>query len=204
MCEGPQTLHWFPALVFGLWGLSSHCSSGFVVHIATYLPRALFCSGATAPGSPLSSTLPLPFLTIFLPLFPPQQKKDYNTTGPPPPRRHTPHSNGDPPPAFATTSTETIGFSIGFGFAALIYVSLEIFREFYIDFVDIHREIRVFTQFRLPHHAKCRPNIANSAPHPPKPLGTRSKLLWTLRVMEITFPSMEDMKTLMEVMTTPL
>jgi hypothetical protein len=36
----------------------------------------------------------------------------------------TPHGNGDPPPAFATTSTETIDFSIGFGFAALIYVSL--------------------------------------------------------------------------------
>jgi hypothetical protein len=36
----------------------------------------------------------------------------------------TNHGNGDPPPAFATTSTETIDFSIGFGFAALIYVSL--------------------------------------------------------------------------------
>jgi regulator of replication initiation timing len=36
----------------------------------------------------------------------------------------TPHGNGDPPPAFATTSTETIEFSIGFGLAALIYVSL--------------------------------------------------------------------------------
>jgi hypothetical protein len=36
----------------------------------------------------------------------------------------TPHGNGDPPPAFATTSTETIDFSIGFGFAAPIYVSL--------------------------------------------------------------------------------
>jgi hypothetical protein len=34
------------------------------------------------------------------------------------------YSNGDPPPAFATTSTETIDFSIGCGFAALIYVSL--------------------------------------------------------------------------------
>jgi hypothetical protein len=34
------------------------------------------------------------------------------------------HGNGDPPPAFATTSTETIDYSIGFGFAALIYVSL--------------------------------------------------------------------------------
>jgi hypothetical protein len=36
----------------------------------------------------------------------------------------TPHGNGDPPPAFATTSSETIDFSIGFGFAALIYISL--------------------------------------------------------------------------------
>jgi hypothetical protein len=33
-----------------------------------------------------------------------------------------PHGNGDPPPAFATTSTETIDFSIGFGFAALTYL----------------------------------------------------------------------------------
>jgi hypothetical protein len=118
--------------------------------------------------------------------------------------RIIPHSNGDPPPAFATTSSETIDYSIGFGFAALIYVSLEPFREFYVDFVDIRPKIRVFTRFRLPHHAKCRPNIANSAPHAPKPLGTRSKLLWTLRKMEITFPSMEEMKTPMEVMTTPL
>jgi hypothetical protein len=29
-----------------------------------------------------------------------------------------------PPPASATTSTETIDYSIGLGFAALIYVSL--------------------------------------------------------------------------------
>jgi hypothetical protein len=36
----------------------------------------------------------------------------------------TPHSNGDPSPVFATTSSETIDFSIGFGYAALIYVSL--------------------------------------------------------------------------------
>jgi regulator of replication initiation timing len=34
------------------------------------------------------------------------------------------HGNGDPPPAFETTSTESIDYSIGFGFAALIYVSL--------------------------------------------------------------------------------
>jgi hypothetical protein len=39
-------------------------------------------------------------------------------------KKNTPHGNGDPPPAFATTSTETIDFSIGFGFAALIYVPL--------------------------------------------------------------------------------
>jgi hypothetical protein len=109
-----------------------------------------------------------------------------------------------PLPAFATTSTETIDFSIDFGFAALIYISLEIFREFYVDFVDIRHEIRVFTRFRLPHHAKYRQNIANSVPHAPKPLGTRSKLLWTLLMMEITFPSMEEMNTPMEVMTTPL
>jgi hypothetical protein len=46
---------------------------------------------------------------------------------PSPPPKHTnntPHGNGDPPPAFATTSTETIDFSIGLGFAAHIYVSL--------------------------------------------------------------------------------
>jgi hypothetical protein len=35
-----------------------------------------------------------------------------------------PHSNSDPPPAFATMSTKTIGFSIGLGFAVLIYISL--------------------------------------------------------------------------------
>jgi hypothetical protein len=90
MCERTQTLHWFPPLVFSLWGLCSHSSSGFVVHIATYVPRALYCSGATAPGSSLSSSLPLPFVTICPPLFPPQQKKGYNTARPPPPpqRRH--------------------------------------------------------------------------------------------------------------------
>jgi hypothetical protein len=63
-----------------------------VVHITTYLPRALFCSGATAPGSPLSSSLPLQFLIIILPLFPPQQKKGYNATRPPPPPLSTPLS----------------------------------------------------------------------------------------------------------------
>jgi hypothetical protein len=56
-----------------------------------------------------------------------------------------PYRNGNPPTTFATTRTEAIKFSIGFRFAALIYISLHIFREFYIDFVDIHGEIRVFT-----------------------------------------------------------
>jgi hypothetical protein len=54
--------------------------------------------------------------------------------------------NGDPRPAFATTSKETIDFSIGFGFAALIYVSLEILREFSVDVVDFCRENIVFTR----------------------------------------------------------
>jgi hypothetical protein len=79
---------WSTCLRFS--GLSPLYFSGFVVHITTYLPRALFCSGATAPGSPLSSSLPLPLLPIFPPLFPPQQNKGYNATGPPPPRLSTP------------------------------------------------------------------------------------------------------------------
>jgi hypothetical protein len=108
--------------------------------------------------------------------------------------------NGDPPSAFATTSSETIDFSIGFGFAALIYVSLEIFREFYIDFVDICREIRVFTCFGSPHHAKCHQNLANSAPHAPNSLGTRSKPLLTFLKMDLTLLLMEEMEKLMKVM----
>jgi hypothetical protein len=39
---------------------------------------------------------------------------------------YTLYSNGDPPPAFATTSTETIDFSIGFGFTVLIYIPLDL------------------------------------------------------------------------------
>jgi hypothetical protein len=46
--------------------------------------------------------------------------------------RNTTQQRRPPPPAFVTTSTKTIDFSIGFRFAALIYVSLEIFREFYV------------------------------------------------------------------------
>jgi hypothetical protein len=113
---------------------------------------------------------------------------------------HTPHGNSDPPPAFATTSTETIDFSIGFGFAALIYVS----REFYVDFVDFRREIRVSTRFGLPHHAKCRQNIANSMPHAPNRLGTHTTALWTFPMMELVLLPMEEMETLMQLMTTVL
>jgi hypothetical protein len=104
-----------------------------------------------------------------------------------------------PPTAFATTSTETIDFSIGFGFAALIYVSPEMFREFCVDVVDIRRKIRVVTRFRFPHHVKCCPNITNSVPHTPRPLGKRSRLLWTLLMMEIIFPLMEEIKRPIEV-----
>jgi hypothetical protein len=111
-----------------------------------------------------------------------------------------PYSNSDPPPVFATTSTETIDFWIGFGFAALIYVSLWISREFYIDFIDIRHDIRAFMHSGSPHLAKCYQNIANHVPYAPKPLGTHSKLLWTLQTMETTFPLMEEMEKLMELM----
>jgi hypothetical protein len=96
MCVRTPTLHWFSPLVFGCW-VCHPFSPGFVVHIATYLPRALFCSGATALGSPLSSSRPLPFLAGFPPLFPPQQKKSYNATGPSPPPLSAPLS---PPSSF--------------------------------------------------------------------------------------------------------
>jgi hypothetical protein len=117
---------------------------------------------------------------------------------------NTPYSNGDPPPAFATMRTETIDFSIGFGFAALIYISLGISRELYVDFVDFRREIRVFTHFGLPHHAKCHQNIANSTPHGPNPLGTHTKALWTFLKMDPILLLMEEMEKLMELMTTLL
>jgi hypothetical protein len=105
-----------------------------------------------------------------------------------------------PPPAFATTSTETIDSSIGFGFAVLIYVSLSISREFYIDFVDFRCEIRVFMHFGLPHHAKYHQNLANSGPHGPSSLGMRSKPLWTFPKMDLTLLFMEEMEKLMKVM----
>jgi hypothetical protein len=37
-----------------------------------------------------------------------------------------------------------------------------------------------------------------------KPLGSRSKLLWTLLMMEIILPFIEEMNEMMEVMITPL
>jgi hypothetical protein len=195
------------------------------------IPRFSSGSSISAPDLPLCSTLrpgPLFFVAFccerrspgprvrsasqFINTVPPTNRrtskkwqdtccatKNNRPTGP-----ATPYSNGDPPPAFATTSSETIGFSIEFGFAELIYVSLEIFREFYIDFVDIRHEIRVFTRFRLPHHTKYRPNIANSMPHAPKPLGTRTKLLWTLLMMENVLPLMEEMTKPMDMIATLL
>jgi hypothetical protein len=54
--------------------------------------------------------------------------------------------------------------------------------------------------FGLPHLTKCYQNIASPAPHAPKPLGTHSKALWTLRTIETTFPLMEEMEKLMELM----
>jgi hypothetical protein len=113
-------------------------------------------------------------------------------------QHHT--ATATPPPPFARTSTETIDLSIGFGFAALIYVSLKISREFYIDFVDIRREIRVFTRFGSPHHAKCHQNLANSAPHGPNSLGMRSKPLWTFLKIDLPLLLMEEMEKLIKVM----
>jgi hypothetical protein len=51
---------------------------------------------------------------------------------------------------------------------------------------------------------KCRPNITNSMPHAPQPLGTYTKLLWTLLMMEKVFPLMEEMKEPMDMTATLL
>ncbi|KAI5807791.1 hypothetical protein BZA77DRAFT_362944 [Pyronema omphalodes] len=71
---------------------------------------------------------PLPLLAITLTDATPEPHPDnssaQDTPLPDAPSRNTPHGNGDPPPAFSTTSTETPGFLIGFGFAALYYVIL--------------------------------------------------------------------------------
>jgi hypothetical protein len=58
-----------------------------------------------------------------------------------------PYGNGNPPPAFTTTTTESIDYSIRFGFAALDYVVLEFSRMLHEDFVTFHREIRVLCFF---------------------------------------------------------
>jgi hypothetical protein len=120
--------------------------------------------------------------------------------GPPEAQEETPNGNGDPPPAFATTSTETSDFSIGFGFAVLIYVSLWISREFYVDFVDFRHEIRVFMRFGLPHHAKCHQNTPNPTLHAPNRLEMRTKHLWTFLAMDLILLPMEEMEKLMELM----
>jgi hypothetical protein len=105
-----------------------------------------------------------------------------------------------PPPAFSTTSNETIDSSIGFRFAVCIYVSLKIPREFYIDFIDICCEIRVFMHFGLPHLMKCNQNIANPAPHDPNHLGMHTKALWTFLKIDPILLLIEEMEKLMELM----
>jgi hypothetical protein len=61
------------------------------------MSRSPVHSGATLLGhSPISSSLPHPFLTIFLSLFPPQQMKSYNATGLPPPLLSTPPAASSP------------------------------------------------------------------------------------------------------------
>jgi hypothetical protein len=78
------------------------------------------------------------------------------------------------------------------------------FREFYVDFVDFCREIRVFTRFGLPRHAKCHPNIANSTLHDPHRLETRTKPLWTFLKMNLILLPLEEMEKLMELMARAL
>jgi hypothetical protein len=71
-----QTLHWAPAGLcpspgHKLWGLkpqSLHAQSQPCVCCC----KCPACTGATTPGSPLSSTLPLPSFPICPPLFPPR------------------------------------------------------------------------------------------------------------------------------------
>jgi hypothetical protein len=77
-------------------------------------------------------------------------------------------------------------------------------REIYIDFVDFCCEIRVFMRFGSPHHAKYHQNIANSAPHNPNRLGTRTIALWTFLMMELMLLLMEEMERLMQLLTTVL
>jgi hypothetical protein len=71
----------------------------------------------------------------------------------------------------------------------------------FISIVHLHT---VNMQCHLPHYVKCYPNIANSIPYVEKPLAMHSKLFWTLLMMEIIFPLIEEMKEWIEVMTTPL
>jgi hypothetical protein len=49
-------------------------------------------------------------------------------------------------------------------------------------------------RFGLPHDAKCHQNLANTAPHGPNNLGTRSKLLWTFLKMDPILLLMEEME----------
>jgi hypothetical protein len=73
-------------------------------------------------------------------------------------------------------------------------------REFYVDFVDFCREIRVFTRFGSPHHAKCHQNIANPMLHAPNRLEMRTQPLWTFLMMDLILLPMEEMEEMMEVM----
>jgi hypothetical protein len=54
--------------------------------------------------------------------------------------------------------------------------------------------------FGSPHHVKRHQNLANSAPHGPNSLGTRTKPLWTFLMMHLILLLMEEMEKLMKVM----
>jgi hypothetical protein len=67
-------------VIFGI--LASMCLLLVSSPCHVIVSRSPVRSGATSPGySLISSSLPYPFLTVFPPLFPPQEMKSYNTTG---------------------------------------------------------------------------------------------------------------------------
>jgi hypothetical protein len=102
-----------------------------------------------------------------------------------------------PPPAFSTTTTESIDFSIGFGFAILDSIVLEISRKLHIDFIAFCHEIRVLHTFShvfaCPTSRNGPPVTANSAPHASQHRRMRCKPLWTLQISAMKTTMTEEM-----------
>jgi hypothetical protein len=82
-------------IIFGI--LASMCLPSVLSLSYVIMSRSPVRSWATLLGySPISSSLPHLFLTIFLPLFPPQQMKSYNATRLPLPPLSTPPTPSSP------------------------------------------------------------------------------------------------------------